>query len=268
MHAEAMLLVHHRQPQIPEHDIFRKQRMGADQDVDLARRQPRQGFVAARAFFASRQAGQPHAGGAGIGFQRCQMLAHQQFGRRHQRRLQARFHRAQHGQQRHDGLARSHIALQQAQHALVAAHVLFDFRQRFQLRIGEGEGQGGDRLGLQLSGAGDRAALAAAQIGADQQQRQLIGQQFVIGQALARGRRRLQIGVMRGRMGLFQRRVEVVPAALLCRNAASCHSGMRGHAFPARRAPPWPWAAPSGLRSGHRSARAAARLRSSSGATT
>ena len=42
MHAEAVLFVHHRQAQIAEGDIFGKQRMGADQDVDLARRQLRQ----------------------------------------------------------------------------------------------------------------------------------------------------------------------------------------------------------------------------------
>ena len=39
MHAEAVLLVHHRQAQIAEGDIFGEQRMGADQDIDLARRQ-------------------------------------------------------------------------------------------------------------------------------------------------------------------------------------------------------------------------------------
>ena len=41
---------------------------------------------AARAFLAPGQSGQPHAGRLGIGLQRRQMLAHQKFGRRHQRR--------------------------------------------------------------------------------------------------------------------------------------------------------------------------------------
>ena len=52
MHAEAVLLVHHRQAQILERHIFGKQRMGADQDVDLARRQPRQDGLARPAPFS------------------------------------------------------------------------------------------------------------------------------------------------------------------------------------------------------------------------
>ena len=58
MHAEAVLFVHHRKAQIAEGDVFGEQRMGADQDVDLACRQPRQCLVAAGAFLASGQAGQ------------------------------------------------------------------------------------------------------------------------------------------------------------------------------------------------------------------
>ena len=42
MHAEAMLLVDHREAEIAEDDALLKQRMRADGDVDLARREPRE----------------------------------------------------------------------------------------------------------------------------------------------------------------------------------------------------------------------------------
>ena len=46
------------------------------------------------------------------------MLARQNFGRRHQRRLPPAFDHGGRGQQRHHGLAGAHVALQQPQHAL------------------------------------------------------------------------------------------------------------------------------------------------------
>ena len=49
VHAEAVLFVHHRQAQVAEGDILGKQRMGADQDIDLTRRQLRQGLGPLRA---------------------------------------------------------------------------------------------------------------------------------------------------------------------------------------------------------------------------
>ena len=158
MHAETVLFVHHGQTQILERHIFREQGVGADQDVDLAGRQLCQRLGTARAFLAAGQACQPDAGGLRIRLQRGQMLAHQKLGRRHQCRLQARLHRAQHGQQRHDSLAGTDIALQQPQHALLARHVLFDLSQDLQLRIGQGKGQGGDGPGLEHAGAVDCAA--------------------------------------------------------------------------------------------------------------
>ena len=268
MHAEAVLLVHHRQAQIRERDVLRKQRMGADQDVDLARRQLGQGLVRGLRLFRARS-GRPaarrpprHRAPA------TPDAGAPEFGRRHQRRLQAGFHRAQHGQQRHDGLAGADIALQQPQHALRRCHVLFDFGQRLQLRIGQGEGQGGDGLGLQLAGAGDRRGPCRRAGGADQQQRQLVGQQLVIGQPLARRRRGRQIAVMRRRMCAVSAR-RAKPSQPRCfRKAGVLPFRHRRALFPARRAPPWPWAAASGLRSGHRPVRAAAIVAISSGATT
>ena len=49
-----------------------------------------------------------------------------------------------------------------------------------------------------------RRPPGALQPGPDQEQRQLVGQQFVIGQALARQRLRRQIGFMGGRVRRHQ----------------------------------------------------------------
>ena len=56
-------------------------------------------------------------GGVAQRLQRREMLACQDFGRRHQRGLSAVLDDCGHGQQRDDRLARTDIALQQAQHA-------------------------------------------------------------------------------------------------------------------------------------------------------
>ena len=208
MHAEAMLFVDHRQTQIVKGDVFRKQGMGADQYVDLACRQRRQHGLPARAFFPPGQRRQPHARGFGVRLHRGQMLTHQDFGRRHQRALQAGFHRVQKRQQGDNGLARSDIALQQPQHAFVAGHVFFDFTQSAELSIGEGKGQGGDGLGAQLAIAGDTSPGGPAQLRPYQGQRKLVGQKFVIGQPPPPHRIRRQVRLMHRRMGAGQRLAE------------------------------------------------------------
>ena len=48
MHAEAVLLVDHRQREIAEGDVVLEQRVGADEEIDLARREPFQGLRARR----------------------------------------------------------------------------------------------------------------------------------------------------------------------------------------------------------------------------
>ena len=53
---------------------------------------------------------------------------------------------------------------------------------------------------LQMSVAFDRAALLPAHLRADQHQRELVGEQFVIGEPLPRRRLRRQIGFVRRRM--------------------------------------------------------------------
>ena len=70
------------------------------------------------ALFAAGQDRDAQAGALGQRRDRGEMLAGQDFGRRHQRRLAAGLDGARHGEQRHHRLAGADIALQQAQHAL------------------------------------------------------------------------------------------------------------------------------------------------------
>ena len=111
------------------------------------------------------------------------VLAGEHLGGRHQRRLGAGFHRAQHGQQRHQRLAGPDVALQQPQHAAGAAEVGVDLRQRACLRRRGGEAEAFQRLGAQRAVARQDAARAGAHPAAHHAQRHLSGQQLVIREA-------------------------------------------------------------------------------------
>ena len=111
-------------------DRLLEQRVGADDDVDLAARQAGQRVGAFAAFLAAGEDGdaQPDLGGKRR--DRRQMLARQDFGRRHQCRLAAGLDRARHGQQRDDRLAGADIALQKPQHAFGIGEIGIDFGER------------------------------------------------------------------------------------------------------------------------------------------
>ena len=79
-------------------------------------------------------------------------------------------------------LARADIALQQAQHALGLGEVGVDFGQRLLLRAGQRIGKRGADLRLDRAVAGQRPAGKPPGARAHQRQRDLTGQQFVIGE--------------------------------------------------------------------------------------
>ncbi len=119
-----MLLVDHGQRQRPEHDVVLDQRMGADQEIDLAGRKPRQQVAPLLALFAAGENSHPKPGALGQRRNGLDVLARQDFGRRHQRGLLAGLGDGGGRQQRHHGLAGSDIALQQPQHAHRLAQVV------------------------------------------------------------------------------------------------------------------------------------------------
>ena len=215
MHAEAVLLVDDRKGQVVELHVGLEQCVRADQNVDLARLQPLQQLRARTPLLAPRQ--QPDAQTGPVGERRdgFRVLAGQHLGRRHQGRLRAGFHRDRHRHQRHHGLAGADVALQQAQHAERGRDVLRDLLQRLALRVGEGERQ---RIGdprPDAAVADDAPPRLLLEALPHQRQRQLPGQQLVVGEALPRRRARRHVGGLLRPMQPRKRALDIGPAALL-----------------------------------------------------
>ncbi len=129
---------------------------------------------------------------------------------------------------RHHGLARADIALQQPHHALGLAEIGDDGVERARLRQGERIGQGRDDRLAQMPVAGMDAAGPLAVALAQQRQRQLARQQFVIGEARAGRARRIDIRHLRPGDGCRTAPARRTGNSLRLRNAASCHSGSAG----------------------------------------
>ena len=118
MHAEAMLFIDHGEREIVEGDVFLKQRVGADQKVDIAKHETIQDLLAGGPAFAAGQDGNAEAGGLGQRGDRCEMLARENFGRRHNCGLSSRLDHSGGGRQRDYCLSGPDVALQEPQHAL------------------------------------------------------------------------------------------------------------------------------------------------------
>ena len=181
-HPKTMLLVDHRQRQRLEYHVVLDQRVGADQEIDLAGLEPRQQFAALLALFATGQDRDPQAGALGQRRDGLDVLARQNFGRRHQGGLLADFGDGGGGQQRHHGLAEAYIALQQPQHPHRLAEICRDRRGGLLLRRRQRIRQRVDDFLAQVAVAGIAVAGRTAQLRADQRQRQLTRQQFIEGQ--------------------------------------------------------------------------------------
>ena len=129
-----MLLVDDGEAEIGEDHAVLEERMRADDDMNRPRRQRRQGFAALRGLVAAGHQRHAQAGLPGERRHPVEMLARQNLGRRHHRRLPANLDHVGHGEQRDDGLARADVALQQPDHALFGAQVRADVGQRLLLR--------------------------------------------------------------------------------------------------------------------------------------
>ena len=128
------------------------------------------------------------------------MLARQNLGRRHDRRLPPGFDHMRGGKKRDHGLARADVAVQQPQHALRLRQIGDDVGDRALLRWRERIGQGGDDPRAQPALGGGAAAGAGAQMGAKERQRELAGEQFVVGEP--RPRRALRRDIVRRRRAM------------------------------------------------------------------
>ena len=126
MHPEAVLLVDDGEAEVAKRDVLLEQRMGADDDVDRALGKAEEHAPALGALVAAGEQRDPQAGLAGERLDALEMLAGQDLGRRHQRRLAPGLDGARHGKERDRGLAGADVALEQAQHALVGGEVAPD----------------------------------------------------------------------------------------------------------------------------------------------
>ena len=181
LHPEAVLFVDERQSEIFEHHPGFDQRVGADQDIDLAREQVgEEGFApfalhrTAQKLDADVRSGEVFRNARGV-------LLRQNFGRSHQARLETVVERDEHTQQPDHGFSAAHVALEQAVHLDPHAQVLPDFAHDPLLRPGEFEGE---RMPEKLveNGTDSRKGEAAHRILApfpDLEQAQLQKEQFL-----------------------------------------------------------------------------------------
>ena len=186
--AEPVLLVDDDEAEVAERDAVREQRMRAHHEVDRAVREAglRGGPVGRPV--APGQHGHAQPGGLGERRHAGAVLARQDLGRHHQGRLAAGLDHGGRGEERHHGLARADVALEQPQHPARRGHVGADLAQRPALSGGEREGQGGLDAGRDRPRrrVGDPVRHHGAV--AHQRQGELARQEFVVGEALA-GRR-------------------------------------------------------------------------------
>ena len=124
-----------------ERDLFLKERVGADQKIDVAERQPVEKRLALAAAFAAGEDGDAQAGGFRQRRDGVEVLAGENLGRRHERRLPAGLDHGRRRDQRHHGFAGADIALQQPQHALRTGEVGGDVVDRLLLPVGQRIGQ-------------------------------------------------------------------------------------------------------------------------------
>ena len=114
--------------------------MGADGDVDLARRQPAELVAPLRRRVAAGEQFQPQARD-GERRHALDMLAGEDFGRRHHRRLPPGLDGMAHGDERDDGLAGADVALKQPDHAPGRGEIGADLGDGARLRAGQRIGQ-------------------------------------------------------------------------------------------------------------------------------
>ena len=142
MDAEAVLFVDDRESQVGELDLVLDQRMRADDDIDRAFGQTAHCLLLQLLAVAPGEQRQPHARRFGEGRYGGEVLAGQQFGRRHQGGLGAGLDRNEHGEEGYQGLAAADVPLQQADHSLGLRHVGRDLVDGALLAPGQLEGQG------------------------------------------------------------------------------------------------------------------------------
>ena len=132
----------------------------------------------------------------------AKMLARQDFGGRHEGGLPAGFDHLRRRNQRHHGFAGADVAMQQAQHALGLRQVGNDFGDGAVLRRCQRIGQLREDAPAQPAFRRSGASGAGAHMGAQQSERELACQQFIVSEPRPGGAVRSEVF---GRGGAMQR---------------------------------------------------------------
>ena len=111
------------------------------------------------------------------------MLARQHLRRRHHRGLPAGFDHLGHGEERHHGLARADVALQEPDHAVLRPQIGADFGERCLLRARQRERERRLEPPPERPVRDMRASGLFAQSRAHEQQGELVRHEFVVGEA-------------------------------------------------------------------------------------
>ena len=212
--AEPMLFVDDGQGQAVEADGVLEQGVGADGDLGVTGGQGGQLLAPLAVGVAAGEQDGDDAGRLQQGAELFVMLAGQDFGRGHQGGLEAAGGRVGQGQGGDGGLARTDVALKQPAHLFAGGQVAADFGDGLGLGVGQGEGQGLEQVVGGGAGGDDGRGLDLAGA-ATAGQGQLVGQEFVIGQALAGGGLGRQVGLARRGVQGVQRRAPAQPVLLL-----------------------------------------------------
>ena len=122
-HAEAMLLVDDDEAHPRQLDVAAEQLVRADDDIELALRQPREDFIALLRRLEARELRNAHRPLGEAVVERLEVLLGKERGRAKHDHLLVIRHRDESGAQRDLGLAEAHIAADQAVHGLARGHV-------------------------------------------------------------------------------------------------------------------------------------------------
>ena len=179
MHAEPLLLVDDRERKVLERNLLLEQGVGAYQQIEVSRSEAVEHLRPLAPALAAGQDRDADTRGFRERRDGVEMLPGQDLGRRHQRRLAAGFDHVRGRQQRDHGLAGSHVALQQAEHALRFFEIRGDFLDGAPLRRGQRIGQRLDNLLPQPAGTRARASGLPAHVRARERERKLAGEKLV-----------------------------------------------------------------------------------------
>ena len=149
------------------------------------------------------------------------MLPRQNLGRRHQRRLPAGLDHGRGREQRDHGFSRADVAVQKPQHAMRLRQVGDDIGDRALLRRRQRVGQRRDHPFAQAALGGAAVAGPLPHMRAQQGERELAGEQFVVSQPRPRRAGRIErvglIGAMDGaqRAGKIRIAIALEPSRVL-----------------------------------------------------